>query len=437
MDSELLMALAGFSSRSNVAELLAMKLSNVIYCGDNLEWMGKLPEEFVDLIYADPPFFSNKHYEVIWNDGAEIRSFEDRWQGGIHHYIEWMRLRCELMRRLLKPTGTLYLHCDWHASHYLKVMLDDLFDQSNFLNEIVWWYENKPQDSRKKVFPRNWDSLLVYARDKGQHVHNTQWVPVKKVQQQAKVVKIDGKRKALRDANGNIVYELRTEKVLGSVWDIPYIHPLAKERLGYPTQKPRALLRRIIESSSDKGGLVLDPFCGCGTSIIAAQELGREWMGIDVSPTACKLMKREVEKIGAKGVRIDGLPMSLDELKKLTPVEFQNWILGAMGGTVSKKPVHDMGIDGLTFMERIPVQVKQQEHVDRPVVDKMETAVRRYNSDALKAAKERGDDGFVMRGIIVAFSFSRGAHEEVARVKPDGIEIDLLRVDDVVKHLSD
>ncbi len=147
-------------------------------------------------------------------------------------------------------------------------------------------------------------------------------------------------------------------------------------------------------------------------------------------------MKREVEKIGAKGVRMDGLPMSLDELKKLTPIEFQNWILGAMDGTVSKKPVHDMGIDGLTFMERVPVQVKQQEHVGRPRVDDFETAVRRYYSDALKASVERGEESFVMRGIIVAFSFSSGAYEEVARVKSEGIEIELLKVEDVVSHLS-
>lgn len=413
-----------------------MKLSNVIYCGDNLTWMAKLPEEFVDLVYADPPFFSNKHYEVIWNDGAEIRSFEDRWMGGIYHYIEWMRSRCELVHRVLKPSGTLYLHCDHHASHYLKVMLDEVFGHENFLNEIVWWYENKPQDSRKTVFPRNWDSLLVYAKGRGLHTHNTQWVPVKKVQKQAKVVKVAGKRKALRDAGGNIVYELRTEKVLGSVWDIPYIHPLAKERLGYPTQKPRPLLRRIIESSTNRGDLVLDPFCGCGTTLLAAQELGREWMGIDVSPTACKLVKREVEKIGANKVLIDGLPMSLEELKALTPVEFQNWILGAMGGTVSKRLSHDMGIDGLTFMERIPVQVKQSEQVDRPVVDKMETAVQRYYSEAQRASVERGDKDFVMQGIIVAFSFSSGAHEEVARAKRGGVDIELRLVREVVANLS-
>lgn len=114
-----------------------MKLANVIYCGDNLERIRKMPDEFVDLIYADPPFFSKRHYEVIWSDGAEIRSFEDRWKGGIYHYIEWMKERCFEMRRILKPAGSLYLHCDWHAGHYLKVMLDDIFGYSNRLQHLL------------------------------------------------------------------------------------------------------------------------------------------------------------------------------------------------------------------------------------------------------------------------------------------------------------
>ena len=140
-----------------------MKLSNVIYCGDNLEWMRKMPDEFVDLIYADPPFFSNRHYEVIFNDGAEIRSFEDRWKGGIHHYAEWMKDRCFQIHRLLKPAGSLYLHCDWHASHYLKVMLDEVFGYSNFQNEIVWNYGPKATQHGGH-FQRKHDIILSYGK---------------------------------------------------------------------------------------------------------------------------------------------------------------------------------------------------------------------------------------------------------------------------------
>src|SRR5882672_9586845 len=114
--------------------------AGVVYCDDNLARLSQFPAECVDLIYLDPPFFSNRHYEVIWGDEAEVRSFEDRWEGGVHVYARWMQERVMELHRILKPTGSFYLHCDWHASHYLKVMLDDIFGESHFQNEIVWYY---------------------------------------------------------------------------------------------------------------------------------------------------------------------------------------------------------------------------------------------------------------------------------------------------------
>ena len=114
--------------------------TRVIYCDDNLKRLSLLPNNSIDLIYLDPPFFSNRHYEVIWGDEAEVRSFEDRWEGGVHHYVGWMKERMLEMHRVLKPTGSLYLHCDWHASHYLKQMMDDIFGNNNFQNEIIWYY---------------------------------------------------------------------------------------------------------------------------------------------------------------------------------------------------------------------------------------------------------------------------------------------------------
>jgi DNA modification methylase len=114
--------------------------TGVIYCDDNLHRLLEFPAECVDLIYLDPPFFSNRQYEVIWGDEAEVRSFEDRWEGGIHVYVNWMRERMIELHRVLKPTGSIYLHCDWHASHYLKVMMDDVFGEANFQNEVVWYY---------------------------------------------------------------------------------------------------------------------------------------------------------------------------------------------------------------------------------------------------------------------------------------------------------
>ena len=142
-----------------------MKFQNVIYCGENLTWMKQMPDGFVDLCYIDPPFFSNKYYEVIFHDGEEIRSFEDRWKGNIYHYIDWMKDRVFEIHRLLKDTGSFYLHCDWHAGHYLKVMCDEIFGMNNFQNDIIWYYRGGGVS--KKRFGRRHDYILIlYKRKK-------------------------------------------------------------------------------------------------------------------------------------------------------------------------------------------------------------------------------------------------------------------------------
>ena len=135
---------------------------NTIYCGDCKEVLKKFPDECVDLIYMDPPFFSNKTYEVIWKDGYEVRAFEDRWKGGIEHYIGWMEERIRECHRVLKKTGSIYLHCDWHASHYLKVMMDRVFGVNNFQNEIIWFY--KTGGVSKRRFSRKHDNILFYTK---------------------------------------------------------------------------------------------------------------------------------------------------------------------------------------------------------------------------------------------------------------------------------
>lgn len=136
--------------------------TDVLYCGDNLERLAVLPSESVDLIYLDPPFFSNRKYEVIWGDEAEVRSFEDRWEGGINHYIAWMRERVMEMHRVLKPTGSIYLHCDPHASHYLKVMMDEFFGPTNFRSEVIW-KRTSAHSSAKRYGPVH-DTLLFYSK---------------------------------------------------------------------------------------------------------------------------------------------------------------------------------------------------------------------------------------------------------------------------------
>jgi len=398
-----------------------MKLENVIYCGDNLIWLKQFPDKCIDLIYLDPPFFSNKNYEVIFNDGEEIRSFEDRWRGGINHYIEWMKERVFELHRVLKDTGSFYLHCDWHASHYLKVMCDDIFGINNFKNEIIWHYSR--WSAAAKFFQRMHDIIFWYSKT-GKYIFNKPMQPYAEEKWIEDTVRgvVDGKLVRLKDKHGK--YIKREKENIGvlmhDVWnDINFIPPTGKERLGYPTQKPEVLLERIIKASSNKNDLVLDPFCGCGTTIAVAQQLQRKWIGIDVSPAACKLMKLRVEKNSARDVEIIGLPLNVEELKALPPFEFQNWCVGALGGTVNSKKVGDMGIDGFTFMNRYPIQVKQSENIGRNTIDNFETALRRVNQDM---------------GYIIAFSFGKGSYEEVARAKQQGLHIELLTVDRLLEY---
>jgi DNA modification methylase len=394
--------------------------TGVIYCDDNLHRLSQFPAECVDLIYLDPPFFSNRHYEVIWGDEAEVRSFEDRWQGGIQVYVEWMRERMMEMHRILKPSGTIYLHCDQHASHYLKVMMDDIFGRGAFLDEIIWHYQTA-SGAPKKWLHRNHDTIFRYAARKASLVtwrHPLQPWPEATL------------RKWQRDDEGRIYHAQNKRgmryyinpdgKLDDDVWEIT-LQTRSRERLGYPTQKPEELLAKIITASSQLGDIVLDPFCGCGTTLVAAQRLGRQWIGIDISPTAVNLMRRRLEKIGATGIKLVGMPVTEAQLHALKPFEFQNWVIDRINGTHSLRKSGDMGIDGYSWLAHEPIQVKQSEHVGRNVVDNFETAIER--------------DGHKKKGYIVAFSFGKGAYEEAARANvAKKVEIELVRVTELLER---
>jgi DNA modification methylase len=321
--------------------------TNLIYCGDNLEVLAKFPEKSVDLIYADPPFFSNKQYEIIWGNGAEMKVYEDRWKGGINVYIEWMEPRIAQCHRVLKDTGSMYLHCDWHANAHLRILMDRIFDGKNFRNEIIWHYTGGGRS--KTYFSSKHDTILLYSKgDLMTFNLDAIRVPYKETSGYA--------QGGIVSKKGKLYLPHPKGTPVDDVWDIPMINPLSKERMGYPTQKPEALLKRIIEASSNKDDIVLDPFCGCGTTLVVAHQLGRKWIGIDVSPIACSLMKDRLNKVGASDVRIIGAPKTIDELKALEPFQFQNWVIDRIGGVPSSKKSSDMGIDGYTFMAREPVQ---------------------------------------------------------------------------------
>ncbi len=254
---------------------------NRLIWGDNLHAMRTLPSESVDLIYIDPPFFSNRVYNVIWGDEHEERSFSDIWEGGLDGYLIWLNARLYEMKRLLKPTGSIYVHCDWHASHYIKVEMDKIFGYENFQNEIVWGYRGMP--SKAKKFQAKHDVILFYGASK-QAVFNTITGPptagslrtfesgrrrgynANNAKKMVTVFDWGKYRKAVD--RGVIPADLKPvefkggEPPLNDWWaDIKILGgPKNKERVGYPTQKPEALLDRIIRASSNEGDMVL---AGC------------------------------------------------------------------------------------------------------------------------------------------------------------------------------
>src|SRR4030043_580901 len=412
--------------------------TRVIYCGDNLDQLKKFPDGCVDLIYIDPPFNSNRNYEVFWGETKEKRSFEDR-HASTQAYIEFMRPRCVELHRVLKKTGSFYYHCDWHASHYVKIMLDQIFSQNQFQTEIIWRRTNA-KGLAFRSFPNDHDTIFYYTKG-DYYTFNRQYLPhgEKYIKDFYKYVEPEtGRRYRLADLTNpnrdrpNLTYEfLGVKRVwrwtkermkeayekglvvqtkagavpalkryldeqegnpVDSIWaDIPPIQAQSTERLGYPTQKPLALLDRIIKASSNENDIVLDAFCGCGTALVAAENLNRQWIGIDISPTACRVMAKrlrdvchlkEDEKLWrvGHGFVVRDLPWSEKQLREIPPFEFENWAVIALGGIPNKAQVGDMGIDGriypvsaipkkkadeLKFMDVwYPIQVKQKEQVD-------------------------------------------------------------------------
>jgi DNA modification methylase len=431
---------------------------NTLYYGDNLDILRRyIKDETVDLVYLDPPFNSNATYNVLFaeQDGSkaasQIKAFEDTWrwdqeaareyeetveQGGqvsralqafrtllgesnMMAYLAMMAPRLVELRRVLKQTGSIYLHCDPTASHYLKVVMDAVFGVQNYTNEISWKRTTTKSDYRQGAlnWPRIRDVLLHYHRDiRFGGTFNQPFVPYSDEYIAAfyKYSDPDGRAYTLdkltapgSGTRGHPQYELMgvtrywvygQEKMqqlllqgrivqtrpgavprykryldevqgvaLGDSWhDIPPISSQAKERLGYPTQKPVALLERILQASSNEGDLVLDPFCGCGTTIAAAEKLKRNWIGIDVTHLAITLIKSRLrDMFGEESMpQVIGEPVSVQDAQVLAdsdPYQFQWWALGLVGARpVEQKKGADKGIDGrLYFHDEAKGKTKQ------------------------------------------------------------------------------
>lgn len=385
-----------------------------------------------------------------------------------------METKLRECHRVLKETGSIYLHCDWHATAHLRILMDSIFGQSNFRNEIIWKRTNHPKGSQFKdrKYGVYTDSILFYTKS-NTYTFELERIrkPLTEEELKIKYPKIDERGRYLvypiirsesKGERPNLVYDYKgfvpkkwgwvvnkkklieidkrgdlgwtkegtpfrkyriTEdrgQPIGNLWDD--IDRVGQgENLGYPTQKPVELLERIIQVSSNQGDVVLDPFCGCGTTLAAAQRLNRRWIGIDVSPTACKLIvKRLRQQFAIKAQLIKG-DVDLKYVRKLEPFEFQNWVIvDKFLGTISKTKSGDFGIDGLTpqITGGYPVQVKQSEDIGRNVVDNFQSAMRRVKKN---------------KGYIIAFSFGSGAREEAARLKNhEGITIILRTVQELL-----
>ncbi len=368
---------------------------NKLFFGDNLEILkDHVADDSVDLIYLDPPFKSDANYNILFKEKngtesvAQIEAFEDTWQWGqeseevyydvinngpiklanlleayqvflgrndMMAYLTMMAPRLLELRRVLKPTGSIYLHCDPTASHYLKLLMDAVFGASNFVNEIIWHYRKWTAGSY--TFQRNHDILLFYSKsDTRERTFNQLFM-----ERAPSTLKRFGTAKIIsgHDENGKRVpSQTSNEDSEGvrqdDVWDIGRVPPIKQL---FPTQKPEALLERVIQASSNEGDVVLDPFCGCGTTIIVAEQLNRKWIGIDITHLAITLIKNRLNDVFVHDYISElsdyeelGVPKDLKGAYALANVsrqQFELWALGLVGARPAQyKKGADEGIDG-------------------------------------------------------------------------------------------
>ena len=335
--------------------------NQTIWTADNLFILRGMNSECVDLIYLDPPFNSNANYAAPIGSEAAGAEFKDTWAlsdidvewinlieakhpalyrillatmtPNDKSYLVYMAARLLEMHRILKPTGSIYLHCDPTMSHYLKLLMDAVFGRSeeNFVNEIVWHYQTG--GASKRHYSRKHDVLFFYGRTR-----NYKFYPdrIKKKREMGALKRMQSSPHTARITTD--------DKLPMDVWtDIQALNPMAKERMGYPTQKPLALLERIIKASSDEGDVVLDPFCGCATACIAAELEERQWVGIDISPKAAELVKLRMKKeVGLfyKGAHRTDIPQRTDMGKLPPPRSHAKTLYGAQAGNCAGCNVH-------------------------------------------------------------------------------------------------
>jgi DNA modification methylase len=463
-----------------------MQTVNKLILGDNLEILKQLDSESVDLVYLDPPFFSNRNYEVIWGDAGEVRSFQDRWSGGMDHYIAWLKERVAEMHRILKSTGSIFLHCDWHANAYIRVeILDKVFGMNNFRSEIVWKRSSAHNDAKqgRRALGNISDSIYYYSKS-NDYTFNQLYTAYDNeyLEQFYKHIDPDTGRRYRLDnltaakGGGDTSYDFYGTKPyrgrfwayskenmekfksegrlyfpksggtpnfkryldempgvgLQNIWDdIKVLQSQSAERIGYPTQKPEALLDRILKMASNEGDTVLDPFVGGGTTIAVAEKTNRKWIGIDQSVQAVKVTEFRLnsqQNLFSQPFIVQLHKYDYDTLRFKDAFEFESWIITQYGGQPQNKKGGDKGIDGKS-KDNTPIQVKRSDNIDVNVIKNFFVSAKQYDKTLFE--KNVAENKPV--GSIIAFSFGKGAIQEVARLKnQEDVSIKLIRVDEIV-----
>ena len=333
-----------------------MKENDVIL-GDCLKVLGEVGENTADMIYLDPPFFTQEKQKLVSSKTNKEYIFNDTWNS-MGEYLSYMEDRLIQCRRVLKETGSIFVHCDRNASHYLKVLLDKIFGISNFQSEIIWSY--KRWSNSKKGLLNNHQVIFFYSKTshfKFNRIY-TDYSETTNIDQilQERVRNEKGKAVYKYNANGEIVIGQSKKGVpLSDVWEIPYLNPKAKERVGYPTQKPILLLEQILRLVTDEGDFVIDPFVGSGTTVVAAKMLKRNYLGIDILPAAVDLAKQRLESL----VKTESFLLKKGKKAYQNLSDFQMDILKHFQAVPVQR---NSGIDGFLkeYIDGRPVSIKIQ-----------------------------------------------------------------------------
>ena len=417
---------------------------NRLIWGDCLHVMRQLPDASVDLIYIDPPFYSGREYNLLWGDANERRSFPDTWESGLDGYLIWLNARLYEMKRLLKPAGSIYVHCDWHASHYIKVELDNIFGYGNFRNEIVWAYTGPSNTTQ--WFPRKHDTILFYVKSNSSRFNRDAIrIPYDK-ETLARRGRIEGEQSIIAPSVADTtqrrdIQEVEDQfgqgKVPESYWTDIAALTNQRERIGYPTQKPEALLERIIKASSNEGDVVADFLVGGGTTAAVAQRLGRRFIACDQSRVAVSVTAERLKQAAQGRLNEAQYPdFTIEQwgvyeafrLADASPEEFRKFVLECYDARI---PSDDEGIHGYKGAPaRIPVWVGQ------PALGATVTMedVNGFAQAIGRLPRYESDDA-LRDGIMLAWGFSPDAVSAAEELRGRGkanvafVRIEQVRID--------